>query len=408
MKLLRLTIYILLCGSFAFAADDGRVKVISAGQSPADTVNARQSAIEDALRQAVETGGGLKVASQTEVRDFELVKDIIYLQSAGLVENYKVLRENPNQGGFYTVEVEAIVSRAEIDTNLAVWKALIARKGHPRLLIVGSADKQAFDFRLTAELQGILEKRNLDVIDLEMLNENQRRDAERAAKGDLDPGKAALIIRELGADYFVIAQVTGTQYPAKTVHGLQMYPVEATAILKVVAADNGAVIASEVVDHQTQGPTQQQATNQACSFAINNAMEKVFGRIACHWIEDVDVRSGQEIALVLARFPFSKVEHVVRELEKVDRCEVVIDATDIEGRSHLRVITNESSAFIVSVLTRIVPEAGVIQSSKYKIELDYFNAGSNESKSFKLIFIVVGMVLVILALVNLFRLNRKG
>jgi hypothetical protein len=214
------------------AAD--RVMVRATGQAPAELPNAREASIEAALRQAVEVGGGVKVAGVTEVKDYELIKDVIYVQTAGLVEKYDVIAENPNQDGFYTVRVEAIISRADINTKLEAWKALIKRKGRPRVMVVGSVDKQPFQRRLTAHVQDILERKSLTVIDLDMLEENKRLDAERAAKGDLDPIKAALITRQAGADYFVVVQIEGTKYTQQSFHGVTMYPVDATAIVNVI------------------------------------------------------------------------------------------------------------------------------------------------------------------------------
>ena len=154
-----ISLAMLVFSTSAFA--EGQAMVRATGQAPADLPNAREEAIEDALRQAVEAGAGVYIASETETRDFQLIRDVIYVKSAGLVESYEVTGYNPNQDGLYTVRVEAIVSRADIHTKLEAWKALIKRKGRPRMMVVGSVDKRPFEPRLTAEVQSVLERRGL-------------------------------------------------------------------------------------------------------------------------------------------------------------------------------------------------------------------------------------------------------
>ena len=117
-----------------------RVRVKATGQAPADLPNAREAAIEDALRRCVEAGGGVKLASVSESEESVLIRDVIYAKTAGFIEKYEVLEENRNQDSLFTVRVSAIVTRGNINTNVEAFKALLKRKGRPRVLIVGSAD----------------------------------------------------------------------------------------------------------------------------------------------------------------------------------------------------------------------------------------------------------------------------
>jgi len=351
-------------------AQAGRVMVRATGQAPADLPNAREAAVEAALRQAVEVGGGVQLASETEVQNYELIKDAIYVKTAGLVEEYKVTQENPNQDGFYTVRVEAIVSRADINSKVEAWKALIKRKGRPRLMVCGAVDRVLFDRRLTAEVQGILEKRGLTVIDLDMLQENQQRAAERAAKGDLDPQKAALIVRETGADYLVTVQIEGTKYSAQEYHGVTLYPVDATAILKVIAADTARLIASEVDDGSQTGDTPERALQAVTSQVAQVALEQAIRRIAVHWLEDVDQRGGMEIQVVANAFGFERFDTLVKGLRATGGVkDIIVDQTDTQGRSQFRVVTNSPAFNLAAVLKQVDPGITIANSTKYRIEI---------------------------------------
>lgn len=361
---------VLMAANFAPAAGSGRVQVTVTGQALRELPNAREAAVEAALRQAVEIGAGVKIAGETEVREFQLVKDVIYAKTAGLVETYKVLKENPNQDGLYTVRVRAIVSRADINTQVEAWKALIKRKGRPRIMVVGSVDRQPFDPRLTGELQGMLERRSLRVVDLNMLKENQRRDAERAARGDEDPQRAALISREIGADYFILAQVEGTKYSAQELYGIKHYPVDATGILKVIATDNANLLASEVVDATRQARTSERALRAATSEVLRTGLNQAIRRIAVHWLEDLDQRGGAEIHIVAAKFPFNRFNKLVQGLRAAGGIkDIIVDSTDFQGRSELRVVTNNPTLNLAALLEKLDRDIEVRNMAKYRIEI---------------------------------------
>lgn len=369
MRSLKYIILIIAClSATAFSAD--RYKVRSVGQAPAELPDARNAAIEDALRQAVEHAAGVKISSITEVKDYQLINDAIYSSTAGLVETYKVLKYNPNQDGLYTIKVESVVSRTEINTKIEAWKALIKRKGRPRMMVVGSVDKQPFERRLTAELQGILEQKALTVIDLEMLEENKRRDAERAAQGDLDPLKAALISREAGADYFISVQIEGTKYTAQDYHGITLYPVDATAILKVISADTGRVIASEVVDGSQKADSTERAMRDVTSAVTSDALEKALRRVAVNWLNDLDQRGGAQITVKALAFPHERLEAMIKGLKAADQVkDVIVDETDRQGRSTFRIITNDLTINIASILKKIDPSITVVNTAKSSIEI---------------------------------------
>ena len=319
----------------------------------------------------MEAGAGVLIASETKVENFQLIKDVIYTKSAGLVETYKILQENPNQQGLYTVRIEAIVSRGTINTQIEAWKTLIQRKGWPRLMVVGSVDKRPFDMLLTARVQGLMERRGLTVVDWTVLNENNRRAAERAAISDGDLVKAALVGQEIGADYLVIAGIDGTEVPPEKTFGVKLYPADATGMFKVVAADTARVIASEVLSRQAKAQSAREAIREVTNTVLEQTFEEAIKRVAVHWLEDVDPRGGQQIQLVLHKFPFDRMNHLLLNLRQAGGArETVVDSTDAKGRSQVRLITNQAALNIAAVLLKIDPGIRITKSSKYSIEVE--------------------------------------
>jgi len=362
-----------LLAHHAWAQDEQtapRVRVKATGQAPVELPNAREAAIEDALRRCVEAGGGVELASVSQSEDFVLVSDVIYAKTAGFIEKYEVLEENRNQDGLFTVRVSAIVTRGNINTNVEAFKALLKRKGRPRVLIVGSADGKPFDARLTALLQGQLERKGIRVIDGERLTVQQRNDAERADKGDNDLKKAALIAKQLGADVLAVVNVEGESLGEQDVYGLKQHAVDAVGIVKLIRADTAEVLGSEVVEKRVGADTAERAIRKGSSEATTEAMNAAVRRIAMHWLEEVDQRGGQEVVVVMHKFAFKRSVAMIEKLRKVGGVkDVVIDRTDAEATGQIRVVTNSSAADVATVLTKLDATLQVISTSGNRVEV---------------------------------------
>src|SRR5262245_65731538 len=109
MKILCLLSVLFLCLALPLFAQDSKQitaeGVASVGNDPAA---ARDKAIEDALRRAVEQAVGTIVESETAVENYQLLSDKIYSHSSGYVKDYKVVSEK-TEGGLVRVTVAANV-----------------------------------------------------------------------------------------------------------------------------------------------------------------------------------------------------------------------------------------------------------------------------------------------------------
>ncbi|MFA4910895.1 MAG: flagellar assembly protein T N-terminal domain-containing protein, partial [Desulfobacteria bacterium] len=74
-----------------------------------DKAIARDNAIEDALRKAVEQAVGTLVSSETMVENFQLLSDSIYTKTEGYIQKYKIISEAPAEN-IYKVNIEATVA----------------------------------------------------------------------------------------------------------------------------------------------------------------------------------------------------------------------------------------------------------------------------------------------------------
>lgn len=94
--------------------------------------SARQAALSDALRNAVEQGVGVFLTAQTIVQNAELLEDKIYKKAQGFARLDKILLESTTNG-IYQVKILATVDGRAIATNL---RSVIQGFNDPRIAVV--------------------------------------------------------------------------------------------------------------------------------------------------------------------------------------------------------------------------------------------------------------------------------
>ena len=112
---------------------------------------ARDHAIDDALRKAVEQGVGTYIDSETQVNNFQLISDNIYSKTSGYVSSYRIIDEGESNG-LYRVVVRAIVKTDNIENDLAAIGILLGEQGRPRVMVVVKELGSMADLSNTANL----------------------------------------------------------------------------------------------------------------------------------------------------------------------------------------------------------------------------------------------------------------
>ena len=97
--------------------------------------HARDIAIEEALRRAVEQAVGTMINSETIVENSMLISDSIYARAQGYIKKYLILSETSNEN-LYRVVLEADVSKVKIEDDLQAIGLLMSRKHKPRIMVV--------------------------------------------------------------------------------------------------------------------------------------------------------------------------------------------------------------------------------------------------------------------------------
>ncbi len=103
---------------------------------------ARDKALDNAQRNAVEEKVGVMITSVSEVENFELKLDQILSESRGFINNYKIVTEG-RQGNTYKVTIDADVETGRLKDRMDAVQLVMARKSKPRLMfILNGREKQ--------------------------------------------------------------------------------------------------------------------------------------------------------------------------------------------------------------------------------------------------------------------------
>jgi hypothetical protein len=145
MKTLKSSLVGLLFASLALAAEAPTVIQEATGQAAivkGDELKAKDEAIKNALRTAVEQAAGVLITSDTVTLNSQLVRDRVYSKSSGYVKNHSVVSQKAEKG-VLTVVVKAEVLTSQLDKDLESVRDLVKKISHSRLLIV--TQEQAID-----------------------------------------------------------------------------------------------------------------------------------------------------------------------------------------------------------------------------------------------------------------------
>ncbi len=215
-----------------------------------DRANARDMAIKDAKRKAVEQVAGTFVTSETYIKNFMMVEDNILTQSEGYVRNYEILSEGEADRYTYEVEIKAEVSQGSIVEDLASIDGIIFSVGKPRIMVLmkernmTERERASIDLNTSeiAIMNAFLDKsEKFNFVDQETakrgLNASKVRSARTGARE-----AAMAIARANTADMIIVGEAYSQS--ASQVELAGMKSCQANVGAKVIWTDTGEIIAS--------------------------------------------------------------------------------------------------------------------------------------------------------------------
>ena len=111
---------------------------------------AREKALDEAKRAALETAIGTTVESRTAVENFQVVKDQIFTHTSGYFKSINIVEEKKTDLGTYEITIEADIEFSALVDDLDRLQKIVSWQKNPRVSIVLEPNLES-SFRPTAQ-----------------------------------------------------------------------------------------------------------------------------------------------------------------------------------------------------------------------------------------------------------------
>lgn len=216
-----------------------------------DIAHARDDAIEDALRRAVEDVMGLLLSSETLVENFQLVEDRIFTKTQGYIQRYEIIKEEKRDSQLYEVQVKALVKLSELQNDLEAIATLLRRKKMPRMMVMieernigeSPSSYHLIEAQLNTAESALMEKfmaKGFRFVDPQIIARNLNLQKANAILGG-DVQLASALGKKVGAEVILVgkAMATATEIEA---FGVKIRSQQATVTVRAIRSETGEIV----------------------------------------------------------------------------------------------------------------------------------------------------------------------
>jgi len=282
-RFLGLSLAVILSAGMA-AADQqtGVVEVEGYATIVADRKDlAREAALQNAFRRAVEQVVGVALESKTVVKDSELLNDKIFSKSKGFIKTYRILGEKVD-GDAFRILVFASVSRHKLEQGLDNAGLLIKKMGKPRIAVV-VMEQNGFGNAIPGGvvengLVSSLGKRGYALVDRQAMLAVQHEAVNK--QGD----QTDAVVRAAaagGAEIVIVGRATARSTSALS--GTNLRPVQVTVTCRAVEVDSGELLATVTATQQALHVNPATATSEAFEKAAAELSEGLQRQMIAAW-----------------------------------------------------------------------------------------------------------------------------
>lgn len=284
----------------------------------------KDSALKDALRKALEQGGKNEIFSETQVENFQLMRDTIIARAEGIVTDYRILEEKPGIGGTFRVRIRALVSKQALVDNWGAIQNVLNQIGRPKIMVYireridGREEEQSI---FEVELEKKLLQSGFDLVSRRAVQERiEKEKADAAAEGNV--ARMQALAKGFEAQFFVTGTANANRAGIENVYGIPIAFYNCDVQFKAYYTDSGKLLASVPLPNARGGARGRkefspQAGKQALSNAAPAAIEDLYQQIMRQWATQIS--AGGELILEVQGLKFKAANDLKKHLQEVDR-----------------------------------------------------------------------------------------
>lgn len=282
-RFLGLCLVVLLSAGMAVADQQGGVVEVEGYASIVGgrKDQAREAALQNAFRRAVEQVVGVALESKTVVKDSELLNDKIFSKSHGFIKTYRIVDEKV-EGDAYRIMVFASVSRYKLEQGLDDAGLLLKKLGKPRIAVVvleqssdgGQVPGGVGENHIIAGMG----KRGYALVDRQAMLAVEH----EAVRGQGDHTDAVVRAAAAGgAEVVIVGQATARS--ASALSGTNLRPIQVTVTCRAVEVDSGELLATVTATQQALHVNPATASNEAFQKAATELTENLQRQMIAAW-----------------------------------------------------------------------------------------------------------------------------
>ncbi|MDF1590433.1 MAG: hypothetical protein P1P89_02865 [Desulfobacterales bacterium] len=238
-------------------------------------VVAREKAMDEAKRAAIEQAVGTMVESRTVVEDFQVVKDQIFSRTTGYLKNLNVLEEKKSDLGTYEVTIHAEVEIADLVSDLDRFNKIIGWQKNPRIAIV-IEPKPANEYLAAAQKTvGLLTTK---------LKDDGFKVFKYSGPSDIQMGLLVSLNLELSSK--------GTKF-----QDLDLTLNEVSLSANIYRPGDGEIVAAASAVKSLPGENRLQALDKGARFCVDNIWRDLRRKLTATW--EKELYSEREVYLIV-------------------------------------------------------------------------------------------------------------
>ena len=284
---------------------------------------ARDAALEDAQKRAVEQAIGILIDSQTQVENYQLISDKILSQTKGYIKRYNIAGETV-EGSLLRVRINAEVSLGKLTDDLSGIGILLGQMHKPRTMIMIAEQNighewyawwwgyhgQQTDIGVTENtFIDVFTQKGFEFIDHDAAERNIKVTAAYKIQ-DLTADQARTLGNQADAEVVIVGKAVAKLYGDI---GGGMKSVQADLSARAIRTDTGQILASATTHGAAVHITDETAGVEALKKAAQAAADQMVEKILAVYSKEAGGTKSVNITITgLNKTQFVKFKDVLR------------------------------------------------------------------------------------------------
>jgi len=301
---------------------------------------AKDEALKDAKRVAVQEVLGSIVSARTDVKNFQLVQQSVTSKTEGLIETFSILSAAATSDTEYQVRIKAKVSTALVTQAI---EEVVSSQGKPRMMVIidesfnGRSDSNKV---AQTEIETQFIAQGFPFVDrstVERLVARNKRKIASALGGDNSAARSLGV--DAGAEIILVG--TSRVKEAGKISGTQMISVQADLNVRVIDINTGKILTAGQAHGAYPHINAESGAVEAVKKAVTPLRDKLVTDIVKLW----DINRGNTIALLITGVDYEKLMVLRSELIEKVRGVKAVNPKGSSGKAAKLEVEFEGSSF---------------------------------------------------------------